>query len=59
MGHALIVGHLRAMVSREGEGRRPLSIDYRRGQFLWLAAAAHHPISLGLPGIADVTVTRL
>lgn len=37
----------------------PLSLDYRRGQFGWLAAAAQHAIDAGLPGTSDLTVSRL
>ncbi len=40
-------------------GRRPLSLDYRRGQFGWLAAAAQHAIDVGLLGTSDVTISRL
>lgn len=42
-----------------GFENRPLSHEYRRGQFLWLAAAARHAIDVGLPGTSEVTVARI
>jgi len=41
-----------------GKGK-PLSFDYRRGQFLWLASAAKHAIAVGLPGVSPTTIDRL
>ena len=41
---------------QKGFENRPLSHEYRRGQFLWLAAAARHAIDVGLPGTSEVTV---
>ena len=48
------------LIEQRGEGRGdPLSLDYRRGQFGWLAAAAQHAIDVGLPGTSNVTISRL
>lgn len=38
---------------------RPLSHDYRRGQFVWLAAAIRHAIHLGFGGVSRKSLVRL
>lgn len=44
---------------QQGFRGRPLSLDYRRGQFLWLAAAAQHAVDLRLSGTSAESIRRI